>query len=163
MNSYKPQDLANIVWAYATADEQHTVLFNKIGDAIVEKDRLESFIPQNFANIVWAYAKANEHHTGLFKKISDDIVEMNRLPLLSPQDLANIAWAYAIFNCDSSLMRGTAFREELVARQNEFNTEELTQLYRWHLWQTKEQSNDGLPESLQNKCKHVFLSADTRS
>ena len=60
-------------------------------------------------------------------------------------------------------MSCTVFREELLARQKEFNSEIMAQLYQWHLWQTKEKGNDGLPKSIQDKCKQIFLSADTKS
>ena len=51
-----------------------------------------------------------------------------------------------------------SFREALVR-----NKIECRQLYQWHLWQTQELSNDGLPASLREKCYEAFLSTDTKS
>ena len=160
---FTSQALANAVWAYATANVEHTGLFKKVGDTIVKKDNLESFDPQALSNIVWAYATANEQHLGLFKKISDAIAGNDILSSFTPQALANIAWAFAVSNYDLTLLFDACFREELYARQNEFNSEGMAQLYQWHLWQTKEKANDGLPKSIQDKCKQIFLSAETRS
>eukprot|EP00956_Cyclotella_meneghiniana_P037576 scaffold140783_cov73-Cyclotella_meneghiniana.AAC.1 len=161
--SFKPQALANTVWAYATANEHHPRLFKKVGDEIAAKDNLASFNPQNLANIVWAYATSNKHHHGLFKKVGDEISKIDNFNLFTKQNLANMAWAYAVFNHDSSFMFDTSFRDELCDRQRDFTEEELGQLHQWHLWQTKELANEGLPKSMQDKCKQMFLSSGTTS
>ena len=163
LNSFNPLNLANTVWAYATANEQHMELFKKIGDEIVAMNDLKSFNPQNLANTVWAYATANEQHPDLFKKVADEIVAMDEWKSFDSQALSNIAWAYTVANLDASSLFDSAFRQELLNRQNEFIDENLRQLYQWHLWQTKEKSNDGLPDSFRDKCKQIFSSADTRS
>eukprot|EP00956_Cyclotella_meneghiniana_P039435 scaffold171830_cov20-Cyclotella_meneghiniana.AAC.1 len=62
LNSFKPQNLSNTVWAFATANIQHPNLFKKVGDEIVAMNDLKSFNPQNLANTVWAYASANVQH-----------------------------------------------------------------------------------------------------
>ena len=66
-------------------------------------------------------------------------------------------------NIDTTALFSSAFRQELLNRQNEFIVSELSQLYQWHLWQTKEKSNDGLHESLQDRCKETFSSSHTTS
>ena len=42
LSSFRPQELTNIVWAYATANEQHLELFKKVVDVIVEFDDLRN-------------------------------------------------------------------------------------------------------------------------
>eukprot|EP00956_Cyclotella_meneghiniana_P040619 scaffold200815_cov53-Cyclotella_meneghiniana.AAC.2 len=163
LTSFKPQNLANIVWAYATSNEQHHALFEKVGDEIAVKDNLASFDPQALANTVWAYATANEQHPNLFKKVGDEISKIDDFKSFDPQALANIVWAYSVLNYDIPLMYDTAFREVLLDRQYESNIEGMRQLYQWHLWQTKEKANKGLPASLQDKCKQAFLSAGTKT
>eukprot|EP00956_Cyclotella_meneghiniana_P030480 scaffold76862_cov21-Cyclotella_meneghiniana.AAC.1 len=126
-------------------------------------DNLKSFVPQDLANTIWAYATADIQHPALFKKIGDEIATMDDLKSFNPQDLSNIAWAYTVSNIDSAPFFNSALRQELLNHQNEFIDDNFRQLYQWHLWQTKENSNDGLPDSLLERCKQTFLSADTRS
>eukprot|EP00956_Cyclotella_meneghiniana_P040621 scaffold200815_cov53-Cyclotella_meneghiniana.AAC.4 len=161
--SFTPQNLANTVWAFATANELHHALFKKVGDEIVVRDNFASFDLQALANIVWAYATVIEHHPALFKKVDDEISKIDDFKSFSTQGIANIAWAYAIFNYDSSFMFDSSFRDELRDRQRDFTKEELRQLHQWHLWQTKELANGGLPKSMQDKCEQMFLSSGTTS
>ena len=42
--------------------------------------------------------------------------------------------------------------------KNEFNVENLRQLYQWQLWQQELESNVTLPPSLQKKCYDTFIS-----
>ncbi|KAL3769302.1 hypothetical protein ACHAWO_007974, partial [Cyclotella atomus] len=37
------------------------------------------------------------------------------------------------------------------------------QLCQWHLWQTEELSNDGLPDNLSDRCRGTFAEANTRT
>jgi hypothetical protein len=163
LKSFKPQELSNVVWAYATANIQHPDLFKKVGNAIVELKDLKSFKPQNLSNTVWAYATIDAQHPGLFKKVGDAIVELMDLKSFNSQNLANIAWAFAVSNADAHLLFNDAFIEVLTNRQSDFTNQDLSQFYQWHLWQTMENSQSGLPDSLREKCYQAFLAADTRS
>eukprot|EP00956_Cyclotella_meneghiniana_P027156 scaffold60399_cov70-Cyclotella_meneghiniana.AAC.2 len=163
LKSFKPQEIANIVWAYASANIHHPDLFEKVGDEIAAMDFLEIFNPQAKANIVWAYATTNIQHPALFEKVANEIVVRDDCESFNSQNLSNIAWAYTVANLDPSLLFHSVFRQELLNHQNEFVDEELRQLHQWHLWQTKEKSNAGLPDSLCDRCKRTFLSAGTRS
>jgi hypothetical protein len=95
LKSFKPQELANFVWAYATVGIKHSALFNKVGDQVVLLDNLKSFYPQALANTVWAFAKAGMQHPGLFNKVGEHIVALDNFKAFNSQALANIAWAYA--------------------------------------------------------------------
>jgi hypothetical protein len=95
MAAFKPQALANILWAYAKVGEQHPRLYNKFGNHVVQSDDLTVFKPQDIAIIVWAYAKVNTKHPALFKQIEDPIVGFGGSKPFIPQNLANIVWAYA--------------------------------------------------------------------
>jgi hypothetical protein len=170
LKSFKPQALSNIVWAYSTANIQHPGLFKKVGDAIVEMKDLKSFDPQNLSNTVWAYASMNMQHPGLFKtvgnainQIADAVVYSDNLRSFNAQGLANTAWAFTVSNIDAPLLFNEAFTKALLGRQSNFIDENLRQLYQWHLWQTGEKSNSGLPESFLNKCHQAFIAAETTS
>jgi hypothetical protein len=71
LSSFKPQELSNIIWAYATAGESHPQLCRKFGDNIVAMKDLGQFKPQAFSNIVWAFATSGESHPQLFSKFGD--------------------------------------------------------------------------------------------
>jgi hypothetical protein len=163
LKSFLSQHLSKIVWAYATANIQHPGLFKKVGNTIIELKDLKSFQPQNLSNIVWAYATANIQHPDLFKKVGSAIAESDNLKSFKPQDLANTAWAFAVSNVDAPSLFNDEFPNTLLDRQNDFTDEDLSQLYQWHLWQTGEKSNAGLPEAFVNKCRQAFTSQDTRS
>jgi hypothetical protein len=62
VGEFKPQELSNIIWSYATEGESHPQLFSKFGDHIVAMNDLSAFLPQHFSNITWAYATAGESH-----------------------------------------------------------------------------------------------------
>ena len=97
-DSFNPQELANIVWAFATLHAKHPALFKDIGDDINARDDLNAFTPQNLSNIVWAYATMNEQHPSLFEKIGNTVVALDGLQSFAPQTFSNIVWAYATAN-----------------------------------------------------------------
>ena len=63
---FNAQGMSNMMWAYATVDKPHALLF----EAIVALEHLGEFNPQNLANIVWAYATAGGSHPSLFEKMA---------------------------------------------------------------------------------------------
>jgi hypothetical protein len=74
--SFRSQNLANIVWAYATLDIEHPVLFKRVGDHVAS-DSLKSYIPQDFSNIVRAFATAGVQHAELFETVGDHINKLD--------------------------------------------------------------------------------------
>jgi len=56
LDHFKPQELANTAWAFATADRSDALLFVLLV-RVVER-RLGEFKPQDFANTAWAFATA---------------------------------------------------------------------------------------------------------
>jgi hypothetical protein len=159
--AYNPQNISNIVWAYAKVDAKHPALFKLVGDSIVGFGASKQFIPQDLANIVWSYANAGEEHPELFKIIGHSIAAVNDLAIFDAQALATIAWAYALADIDAPFLFNERFAKALLDRQQQFNIANLTQLYQWHLWQTKEFSHAGLPEELRVQCYQAFVMDDS--
>jgi len=95
LNEFRPQHYSNITWAYATLNESHQKLFEKMADHVIQLDNLDKFKPQELSNISWAYATADEQHPMLFEKLADHIVRLESLDRYDPQALSNIVWAYA--------------------------------------------------------------------
>jgi hypothetical protein len=231
-----PQDVSNTVWAYATAGIHHPKLFEKVANHIIKLDNLDRFEPQHLSNTLWAYAKAGIHHPKLFEKMANHIVESGSLDKFDPQalkdtvwayataqvphpklfqkvakaaiqrkeefnnsqgvanllwayatmgivdkqlfssfvptaanlidicdnqGLANLAWAYAVADVDAPTLFNDHFINKCNKEKDGFKNEALFQLHQWHLWQTKEKSNPGLPLELQDRCYNSFISEET--
>ena len=95
LDDFWPQELSNIVWAYATTKESNPKLFKELADYFVALDSLDSFKPQELSNTVWAYATAGESHPELFNKLADHILVLDNLNKFDAQAFSNILWAYA--------------------------------------------------------------------
>ena len=88
--------MSNIVWAYASAGESHTRLFEYLAVSIIALD--DWFKPQYLSNITWAYATAGESHPLLYRYLADHVVVLNDFNgnnSHNSQTIANIVWAYA--------------------------------------------------------------------
>ena len=98
-DGFKPQELANVVWAMATAGVPGTEAF--WDGAAVEAARItrdaRATQPQNLANLAWAYAKSGrgsrEAVDALFSNLA--VTAARRVDEFNAQELGNTAWAYA--------------------------------------------------------------------
>ena len=115
MPASEPQSVANLVWAYATLAQTHSMvvlacvtvvssdqgcagkLHEGLMDAAARHNSgplMAAFQPQSVANLVWAYAT-------LAHKPPDDFLELlcghaqQQLYLYSPQNISNTVWALA--------------------------------------------------------------------
>eukprot|EP00984_Skeletonema_dohrnii_P018054 scaffold8343_cov94-Skeletonema_dohrnii-CCMP3373.AAC.2 len=114
---FTPQGISNMMWAYATVDKPHALLFEAMGDQIVAREHLGEFKPQELSNTVWAYAKAGISHPKLFEKVANHVARIDVLYGFKPQALSNIAWAYAKAGvCNSSLFEKVA--NNIVGQDN---------------------------------------------
>lgn len=121
----KPQEISNIIWAYATVGESHSRLFKKLADQVVELDSLSGFKPQNIANITWAYATAGESHPLLFRKLAD--VAIARCNEFNSQEIANILWAYAT-NGQTDLHLYSSFAPTVKSITGKCNIQEVANI-----------------------------------
>ena len=96
LDKFKPQELSNILLAYAKTGEEHSGLFQKVANHIVKLDSLRQFNEQDVSNTVWAFAKANESHPLMFKQLADHIIALTKSGRFNDeQGLSNTVWAYA--------------------------------------------------------------------
>ena len=65
ISDFKPQELANTAWAFATAGHAAPALLDAIATEAVRGD-LRDFTPQNLANTAWAFAGADHLAPALF-------------------------------------------------------------------------------------------------
>ena len=93
MTSFKPQELANTVWAYVTAGSGCRRSVRGGAEAAV-RGGLAGFNAQALANTVWAYATVGVAAGALYAAVAEAAVR-GGLAGFNPQDLSNTAWAYA--------------------------------------------------------------------
>ena len=155
---FDPQDLSSTIWAYATAQFPHPKLFKKVAEAAIRCKGGFNF--QEVANLLWAYATMGIVDKQLFLSFMPAAAELIDIDSCDNQGLANIAWAYAVANVDGPTLFNAHFINKCVEKECEIGIKELSQLYQWHLWQTKEKSNPGLPIDLQERCHDIFISEE---
>lgn len=121
--STTPQNMTNLVWAFATLMIPNTPLF----DAIASKSlrNLRSFNMQNISNTAWAFAKLGECDEELLAAIAEEA--LNRITEWSTQDCANLAWAFAKLGLrDDQLMQ--AISAAALPTCSEFSPQSLANL-----------------------------------
>jgi hypothetical protein len=156
LHRFDPQTLANTVWAYATAQVSHLKLFQKVAEVAIR--RQEEFIPQHIPNLLWAYAKMGIVDKQLFSSFESTAAKL--VQFYKNQELSNIAWVYAVVDVDAPSLFDDSFIRKCVEKKDGFQHVQLAQLYQWHLWQTEEKCNPGLPRELHEKCHEAFISQD---
>ena len=95
LEDFKPQQLATLVWSFATVGVSHPLLFEKVADHIISLDNLGAIKPQQLSDLVWAFAKAEVFHPGLFEKVASHIVALDDLNELMPHQISNFVWAFS--------------------------------------------------------------------
>jgi len=95
LHEFTSQNLANIVWSFATIKYSHYQLFEKVGNHIVQLSNLDEFNSQELSNIVWSYAKTDISHPQLFQSVGDHVVQLPNLNVFTPQALSITVWAFA--------------------------------------------------------------------
>ena len=156
LNRFNQQALSNTVWAYATAQVSHPKLFQKVANAAIR--RQEEFISQEVANLLWAYATMGIIDKQLFSSFVPTAAKL--IDTFNNQDLSHIAWAYAVADRDAPSLFNKGFINKCGEKKDGFVVENFSQLYQWHLWQTKEKCNPGLPEEFSDRCHEAFISED---
>jgi hypothetical protein len=119
LSEFKPQELSNMAWAYATAGHAPALL-----DAISAEaaPRVREFNEQDLANTAWAYATAGHAAPVLFDAIAVEAVR--RVHEFTPQGLANTLWAYSTTGHSAPALLD-AIAVEAVRRVRKFNAQGL--------------------------------------
>ena len=153
LRDFKPQNLANTVWAFVTAGHDAPKLLDAVAAAAVP--RLRNFDPQDLAMTVWAYAKAGHKAPALLDAIAAAAVP--RLRDFSPQDLAITAWAFAVTDQLAPALFDSHDFVQLCAAQHDFDPAGLNQLHQWQLWREERGAAwPPLPPELAQRCHAAF-------
>ena len=155
LRDFKPQELANTAWAYATAGHAAPALLDAIAEEAAGRG-LRDFKPQELANTAWAYATAGHAAPALLDAIAEEAARRG-LRDFKPQGLANTAWAYAAADRPApALFGGDAFVQRCAAERG-FEPEDLCQLHQWQLWQEERGAAwPPLPPALAQRCRDAF-------
>lgn len=135
--TFKPQELCNLLWAFATLKRRHVRLFERFAEPAVKL--LAEFTPQGLSQTVWAYSKLNlSKHSFLIAAAGAAIP---KLPGYDAQSVATLAWSFANLEVEHrSLFAAVCL--EAKKRPAVFNTASCSQL----LWALSRVS-DGVDEA----------------
>ena len=149
----KPQEMANMLWAYASLQRSSEHLFDHISGALCSELSEQSFEgkPQEVSNTLWAYATYG--YTGKYRikmmEIAADVMRENKALLGSfkPQEFSNTAWAFASilgerrqddFNCETTSQEEQDLEDKycveimrhvgdaIISRCDEFKSQEIS-------------------------------------
>jgi len=93
LHGFKPQELVNLVWAFATAGVNDDKLFTAVADEALAQ-QLRGFKPQELTNMVWSFEKAGARNKKLYIAVANEAVKQ-KLYGFKPQELSNIIWVFA--------------------------------------------------------------------
>ena len=125
--SFKPQELTNLVWAFATLKRRHNALFEAL--AATATERAGEFTPQGLSQTVWSFSKLGlSKHTLLLAAAA---TVCQRAPRFDAQSIATLAWAFANLEVEHGPLLA-ALSREAVARPEAFDSSSCAQLL-WSL------------------------------
>lgn len=122
------QDLAMIVWSFATAEQEGNaveLMFASIAKEMVSRAAMTS--PQEIAITLWAFAKNQYKDIELFQAFANRMIQPHGLDNFKPQELSNTAWAFATL----SLRHFTLFRqiaEVCVVKHNQMQPQAIANI-----------------------------------
>jgi len=153
VGEFKPQELANTAWAYATAGHAAPALLDAL--AAEAAGRVREFNPQELANTAWAYATAGHAAPALLDALAAEAA--GRVREFNPQELANTAWAFAVADRPAPVLFGGDTFVQRCAAERGFVLEHLRQLHQWQLWQEERGAAwPPLTPELAQRCRAAF-------
>lgn len=116
LNRFKPQDLSNTCWAFATLGLLHNSFFSAVSEQVNSRllpskskttGAVGKFKAQEIANLVWAFATLNCKANGMIESFAPSIVHMcssntgvyteeSIARCMKRQEVANLAWSCAV-------------------------------------------------------------------
>jgi hypothetical protein len=122
-STFKPQELANLMWALAVVRFQpSTLLIQKLLDRALAT--IEGFAPQHIANLAWALATLKiRPNSDVFEALSTRSVAISSY--LKPQEIANLLWSMATIGFHPSEVLVDAISLQSVSSIQEFKSQEI--------------------------------------
>uniref|UniRef100_A0A7S4F7S9 RAP domain-containing protein n=3 Tax=Chrysotila carterae TaxID=13221 RepID=A0A7S4F7S9_CHRCT len=91
ISAFDPRNLANLMWAMATAGCKTPSLYDGVASASCMQ--MDDFTPQGISNLAWAFARVGHPAPELFTAIANRTIPI--LSEFSPQGISMTAWAFA--------------------------------------------------------------------
>jgi len=157
--NFNPQELSNMVWAFATVGLYSDILYKMVAKEAVHR-KLRGFKPQEISNMVWSFATAGVHADKLYELVANEVVE-RQLRGFKSRDLSNMVWAFTTAN----IYHVQLFEEiKLVFSQfpveKKMNKKVLSSLHLCMVWLRLEYHvpDDELPfpDSMRCECKKAM-------
>lgn len=136
---FAPGEMANILFAFATAKETNPSIFENIADAVVAQytssTRLSWFKPADLSTIMWSFARAGELQTGQFQRkmhnaLFAKLCRMHEVFRLD--DMSDIIWAMSRSSSNQSILTKIATR---INSDVQYDTASLARLA-WTCYQS---------------------------
>lgn len=130
METYTPQALANLMWAFAKSQRFPADLFQMMSTEVLDKRDLRTFTPNSLALMLWACSRdevlpmANDLYTKLLRE-----VEARGLQEFNGQDLANLSQALVAFKSKRFAVFDSIGKE--ISKRNTMTPQEVTTVLRY--------------------------------
>ncbi|KAL7446801.1 hypothetical protein ACHAXM_011261 [Skeletonema potamos] len=126
IKSLAPQNMANIVWAYATTEQSNPALFNAIAQEATP--RLKEFSSKQLANLAWALSKhPPQSKENIFDQIALEVVNRG-LESFTNQGLTMMAHSFATVGHTTDDEFWNNVEEAATKRASEFGYLECVQM-----------------------------------
>lgn len=117
LREHSTRQLADVAWAFATADERSPDLFELV--VRLASKRLHQFRPRPLASLLWALAEADIHAPSLFEAGAFEAVATNApaklLQEVGLKVLTDLLWAFASAGVDAPALFDAAAENVLTA------------------------------------------------
>ena len=121
--AFKPQELTNLLWAFATLKRRHSRLFETFSPAVT--DRASEFTPQGLSQTLWSYSKLGLCKHALL--LAAAAAALPRFPSFDPQSVATLAWSFANLEVEHRPLLAAAC-SHACARHAEYDSASASQL-----------------------------------
>ena len=123
IDEFKPQELCNLVWAFATLRRPCATLFDAAARSACKQ--LSNFSAQGLSQTLWAYAKLGHAQPALFLAAAG--VALPRLHAYDAQSISTLAWAFGSAEVEHpELLAGLS--AEVIARPAVFDAASCARL-----------------------------------
>lgn len=127
IDEFKPQELCNLLWAFATLRRPHAALFDAAARSA--SCRMETFSAQGLSQTVWAFAKLELASPRLFQAAAE--AALPRLGTYDAQSVATLAWAFGAAGIQHAILVA-GLSKVVLARSTDFDATSCARLF-WAL------------------------------
>eukprot|EP00775_Hariotina_reticulata_P008439 gene8439-8623_t len=125
--NFGPQDLSEVLWAYATAKVPYKALFAAAAPAA--QQLLPGFTPQGLINVLWAYAVTQfSVPQDLLDATGAECLRRQNLAAFGPLNLSMLVWAHAKSNAILPPSLASAISRAVLATLADFAPTNLCRL-----------------------------------